>query len=153
MPTTVLLVDWPRQEVPRTLLAAGFAVVSANVAAGTASSYSLGTIDGSRDGSREHDDKVEILAPEDDGDVPLVITRLAGVPERVDAVALFRPQEEHARIAERAVSLRATAIWVQRGTLAGDARQIARDAGLAVIEDVPIADATQRLASFRRSDA
>lgn len=142
--TTVLLVDWRGQEVPRTLLASGFEVLSANFAAGTASSYSLG---GAGD-DPSMDANVEVLAPPRDGDPPLIIRRLDATPPRVDAVALYRPQDEHTRIVRNAVSLGARAVWVQHGTLADDARQIAGDAGLTVIEESPMVDALQQLRSI-----
>lgn len=140
--TTVLLVDWPSQAVPRTLLASGFAVLSANFAEGTASSYSVDAADG---GASQPDDDVEVIAPEHEADPRLLIRRLDAMPGRVDVVALFRPQDEHARIVGSALSLGARAVWVQRGTLADDARQTAAAAGLAVIEAVPMGDAVQQL--------
>lgn len=137
----MLIVDWPSQDVPRELLAAGFDVFSANLAAGTASRYSVGepraplTTDG-----------VEVLPAQRDGDPPLVITRIASMPEHVDAVALYRPAAEHAGIAQRAVDLGARMVWVQLGTLADDARRIAASAYIAVIEEASINDAIHSLA-------
>lgn len=139
----MLIVDWPSQDVPRELLAAGFDVFSANLAAGTASRYSIGERP-----ARQHADGVEVLPPQRDGDPPLIISRLAAMPEHVDVVALYRPAEEHARIAQRAVDLGARMVWVQLGTLADDARRIAATAFIAVIEDTSIEDAIHSLVAL-----
>ena len=139
----MLVVDWPSQDVPRELIAAGFDVFSANLAAGTASRYSVG-----ERAATQKSDGVEVLPPQRDGDPPLVISRVAALPEHVDVVALYRPAAEHARIAQRAVDLGARTVWVQLGTLADDARRIAADAYIAVIEDTPINDAIHSLAAL-----
>lgn len=140
--TTVLLVDWPSQDVPRTLLAQGFEVMSANVAAGTASAYGLAGVGGD---APSPGGGSEVLQPERDGDAPLLIRRLDAMPQRVDALAVFRPQDEHARAVRTAIALGARAVWVQRGTLSGEARQTAGDAGIAIIEDVSMGAALEQL--------
>ena len=140
---SVLVVDWPSQDVPRELLAAGFDVFSANLAAGTASRYTVG-----QRSVAQNADGVEVLPPQRDGDPPLVISRVDALPEHIDVVALYRPAAEHARIAQRAVDLGARTVWVQLGTLADDARRIAADAYMAVIEDTPINDAIHSLAAL-----
>ena len=132
----MLIVDWPSQDVPRELLAAGFDVFSANLAAGTASRYSIGERP-----APQNAEGVEVLPPQRDGDPPLIISRLDAMPEHADVVALYRPAAEHARIAQRAVDLGARVVWVQLGTLADDARRIAADAYIAVIENASIDDA------------
>ncbi len=118
--SVVLLVDWPSPDVPRALVDAGCTVLSANLARGTASSYGV-----------EHRD----------GEEKLVITPLDVLPRHVDVVSLFRPPEEHAVITRRAVELGAHAVWVQRGRLSDDARRIAEDAGVTVVDDAGGADA------------
>ena len=119
--SVILLIDWPSQDVPRALVTAGFTVLSANLGRGTASSYGI---------------------ERRDGDEQLVITRLDTMPGRVDVVCLFRPPEEHAAITRRAVELGAHTVWVQRGSLSDDARRIAMDAGLTVVDNISIADAS-----------
>ncbi|HEX6540066.1 MAG TPA: CoA-binding protein [Candidatus Dormibacteraeota bacterium] len=144
MLASVLLVDWPSQDVPRALLGAGFAVLSANLEAGTASAYDVLDPDAPAAPARG----LEIIAPDRDGDAPLVIRRLPAMPSRVGVVALFRPEAEHTEITRRAINLRATAIWVQRGRLSGEARRLADRAGIAVIDDVRLADAIPALLAF-----
>ncbi|MGH7685822.1 MAG: CoA-binding protein [Candidatus Dormibacteria bacterium] len=144
MPVAVLLVDWPSQEIPRALLAAGCVVLSANLANGTASAYGVvdpGNAPPSADG-------VEVMAAEREGDPALMIRALDAMPAHVDAIALFRPEAEHVAIVRRAVALGARAVWVQRGRLADDARTIAGDAGIVVIEDRPESDAIKQLAAI-----
>lgn len=145
---TVLLVDWPSQDVPRALLAEGFEVVSANFAAGTASAYSLAGADGE---ASSPDGQGETPAPDREGDAALLIRRLEATPQRVDVLAVFRPQDEHARAVRNAMDLGVRVVWVQRGTLSDEAREMAAGAGIAVIEDVSMADALQQLRSVRTS--
>lgn len=143
MPSSVLLVDWPNQDVPRALLAAGCSVLSANFARGTASAYELlGPAD------PPPVEGAEVLQPDRAGDDALVIRRLDAMPSHVDAVAVFRPDDEHEAIARRAVDLRAQLIWVQMGHLSDPARHIADQAGMVVIENVTAPDAAQRLATI-----
>ena len=123
------------------MIAAGFDVFSANLAAGTASRYSVGERPQNTAG-------VEVLSPQRDGDPPLIISRLDAMPEHVDVVALYRPAAEHARIAQRAVDLGARTVWVQLGSLADDARRIAAGAHVAVIEDTSIDDAIHSLVAL-----
>lgn len=143
MPGAVLLVDWPSQDVPRALLAAGCVVLSANLANGTASAYGVAD-----PGSAPPADGVEVIAAEREGEPALMIRALDAMPGHVDAIALFRPEAEHVAIVRRAVSLGARALWVQRGRLSDDARPIASDAGIAVIEDRPESDAVRQLAAL-----
>ena len=144
MPVAVLLVDWPSQDVPRALLAAGCAVLSANLANGTASAYGVADSGGEPPPA----DGVEVIAAEREADPALMIRALEAMPAHVDAVALFRPEAEHVAIARRAVALGARALWVQRGRLADDARPIAHEAGIVVIEDRPQSDAITQLAAL-----
>ena len=146
MAVSVLLVDWPSQDVPRALLAAGCVVLSANLAKGTASVY--GVVDPGN--APPGGDGVEVMAAERDADPALLIRALDAMPTHVDAIALFRPDAEHVAIVRRAVALGARALWVQRGRLADDARPIAGDAGLVVIEDRADGDAIAQLATVRQ---
>jgi predicted CoA-binding protein len=60
---------------------------------------------------------------------------LAGVPEPVDVVEVFRPSEEAPGIAREAVAIGAKALWLQLGITSPEARQIAEEAGLDYVED------------------
>jgi hypothetical protein len=140
--SAVLLVDWPSQDIPRSLLAAGFTVLSANLARGTASQYSL-VPPGSP--APQPRDGVEVMAAQRDGDGPLLITRLVAMPARVDILCAYRPAEELAGIARRAADIGATTLWVQDKPLPDDARAVANAAGLRVVENRSIAAAVREL--------
>ncbi|NIJ10837.1 hypothetical protein FHU38_001181 [Saccharomonospora amisosensis] len=53
----------------------------------------------------------------------------------VDVVEVFRPGREAPAIAEQAVRIGAKALWLQQGITSSRAREIAREAGLAYVEN------------------
>lgn len=61
---------------------------------------------------------------------------LTDVREPVDVVDVFRPAEEAPGIARQAVEIGAKALWLQRGLVSPEARQIAEEAGLDYFEDL-----------------
>ncbi|MDP9081804.1 MAG: hypothetical protein M3O71_30695 [Bacteroidota bacterium] len=87
---TILLVDWPNEEVPLTLLKAGFKVLSYSAGA-----YSLASLQPGNKSGR------------------VIFTDLDTSPGEVDIVNIFRPEEEHAEIiAQHVLPLKARAIWL-----------------------------------------
>ncbi len=64
-----------------------------------------------------------------------VYRSLAGVPEQVGLVDVFRPSGQTPDIARQAVAVGATALWLQLGIASDEARAIAADAGLLYVED------------------
>jgi predicted CoA-binding protein len=64
-----------------------------------------------------------------------VFRRLAGVPEQIGLVDVFRPSVEAAEVARQAVDGGATALWLQLGITSDEARSIAEGAGLLYVED------------------
>jgi predicted CoA-binding protein len=64
-----------------------------------------------------------------------VYRTLAGVPEQVGLVDVFRPSDQTADIARQAVAAGATALWLQLGIASAEARAIAEEAGLLYVED------------------
>jgi predicted CoA-binding protein len=64
-----------------------------------------------------------------------VFRTLAGVPEQVGLVDVFRPPGQAADIARQAVAAGATALWLQLGIASAEARAIAAGAGLLYVED------------------
>ena len=60
---------------------------------------------------------------------------LAGVPEQVGLVDVFRPSGQAPDVARQAVAVGATALWLQLGIASAEARAIAEDAGLLYVED------------------
>src|SRR5919201_1003633 len=67
--------------------------------------------------------------------VPCVAS-LAEIGEPVDLVDVFRRPEFCADVAREAVAAGAGALWLQRGVLSPEARQIATEAGLDYVEDL-----------------
>jgi predicted CoA-binding protein len=138
---SILVVDWPSEDVPETLTRAGYTVV---VKGGPGSDYSV----------------YAIVEGEFD------IRTLGHRPDRVDLVYAHRPIDELARLADLALELGATTIWLQSG-LASDgkrdptgswmpdersaeARGIVESAGLSYVERPYIAD-TVRAAGIRKA--
>ena len=57
------------------------------------------------------------------------------IPEKVDVVDVFLPSEKTPEIAEDAVRAGAKVLWLQEGIKSSEARRIAREGGLAYVED------------------
>jgi uncharacterized protein len=66
--------------------------------------------------------------------VPL-LPSLDQVPEAVDVVDVFRRPEYAPEVAREAVAVGARALWLQAGIRSAEARAIAKDGGLAYVED------------------
>jgi uncharacterized protein len=64
-----------------------------------------------------------------------VYRRLAGIPEQVGLVDVFRPSGQTPDVARQAVAAGATALWLQLGIASAEARAIAEDAGLRYVEN------------------
>lgn len=134
---TVVLHDWPSQDVPDTLTRAGYTVVVF--------------------GGPEPDDVFSSELRE--GGV--VVTRTGRAPEQGDLVYVFRPVEELPDIVADAKRIGATTIWCQSALSAEGvkdphgcwtseadsrmARRIVEAAGLTYVADTYIADAVRAL--------
>lgn len=70
---------------------------------------------------------------------------LAGVPEQVGFVDVFRPSRQTPDIARQAVAAGATALWLQLGIASDEARAIAEAAGLLYVENRCLAIELRRL--------
>ena len=136
--SVVALVDWPRTDVPRTLVRAGFGVYSLNRLRGTAASYAWYP---SREELPEEDDLTVLDATEEtDG---YLVCRPAASPETVDILIVYRPAGELPGLARLAIQLGARALWLEPGSVSPEARDIAEGGGLAFIEGVDIAEAVR----------
>jgi predicted CoA-binding protein len=60
---------------------------------------------------------------------------LAAIPFPVQLVLVFRPASFAPDIAKQAVAIGAKALWLQQGIYSSEARRIAKEAGLAYVED------------------
>jgi predicted CoA-binding protein len=70
---------------------------------------------------------------------------LLEVPDRIDAVDVFRRAEETPAIARQAVQVGARVLWLQNDIVNDEARRIAEDAGLDVVMGVCIMSTHRRL--------
>lgn len=61
---------------------------------------------------------------------------LAELPEKPDAVQVFRPAEEAPEIARQAIAAGAKVLWLQEGIVSEEARSIAEEGGLKVVMDM-----------------
>lgn len=75
---------------------------------------------------------------------------LADVPVPIDMVDVFRPPAEAKGIAEQAVAVGAKALWLQAGIVSADAAAVARQAGIAFVEDLCIGATATRLDTHPR---
>ena len=76
--------------------------------------------------------------------VPTVAS-LAEISEPVDVVNVFRPAAEAPGIAEQAVALGASTLWLQIGIESDEAAEIAEAAGLTVVMDTCMGATHERL--------
>jgi predicted CoA-binding protein len=70
---------------------------------------------------------------------------LAEVPEQVGLVDVFRPSPRTPDVARQAVTVGATALWLQLGIASAEARAIAESAGLLYVENRCLAIERRRL--------
>jgi uncharacterized protein len=75
---------------------------------------------------------------------------LLDVPDRIDAVDVFRRAEDTPEIARQAVQIGAKVLWLQTDIVNDEARMIAEDAGLSVVMGVCIRSTHRRLAHDER---
>ena len=113
---SVLLVDWPSVEVPRSLARAGLEVFVK--------------------GGPDPEDYTEYVVDGDD----VVVRDRGRPPERADVVYSHRPLDELPDIVELAVALGARAVWMEPGGASQRARAVVEAAGLRYVDDVPIVD-------------
>lgn len=112
---TILLVDWPGPDVPRSLVSAGFKVFS----------YSPGSYC-----------SVSLKA----GSKNLLFTNTPDGPGQVDIVNIFRPEEEHPTIiTQHVLPLKAKVLWLHPPVTSAKTAALARESGLVFIEGIDIA--------------
>jgi uncharacterized protein len=63
------------------------------------------------------------------------VDRLEDIEERVDVVDVFRRSEHAPGVAREAASVGARVLWLQRGVMSDEARDVADEAGMLFVED------------------
>jgi predicted CoA-binding protein len=117
---TILLVDWPNPDVPKSLLNAGFTVFG----------YSPG--------------KYSAIGQTDDGE--LVFSQLSEQPVSVDIVNVYRPEAEHkAIIVNHVLPLNAKVLWLHPPVTPPTTAAIAKERGLIFIEGIDIAEVAKSI--------
>jgi predicted CoA-binding protein len=137
---SILLIDWPNPEVPRTLLNASF----------TAFCYSPNgytkpevVADYPQDVNQKN-----IFPPKNKEDGYLIFRPLNDAPGSVDIVSVYRPEEEHAKIiTNQVLPLGAKCLWLQPPVTSDNTRVIAESQGLIFIQGSDIATIAVQLSS------
>ena len=129
--TTIELIDWPHQDVPATLIRAGYSVIGHEP-------------DGYKTYLVVEQEPAGRVFPVAGG--YLTSTPLDALPDAIDIVNTFRPADEQPEIARGAIAVGARALWIQPGeSTSEEARGIAEGAGLTFIDGVDIAGAVRDL--------
>jgi predicted CoA-binding protein len=119
---TVLLVDWPNPDIPRSLLNAGFMVFG----------YSPG--------------KYSAINQTNDGE--LIFSKLNEQPASVDIVNVYRPEGEHAAIINSHVlPLKAKVLWLHPPVMSAKTAILAAEHGITFVEDIDIAEVARSMGS------
>lgn len=117
---TILLVDWPNPEVPKSLLKAGFTVFG----------YSP--------------DRYSVIELGDNDE--LVFRKLDEHPVSIDVVNIYRPEEEHAAIINnRVLPLKAKILWLQPPVVSAKTAALASKHDLVFVEGSDIAEVAKTI--------
>jgi len=136
---TILLVDWPNQGVPRTLLNAGFTVFCFSP-----HRYSVAAV--VAEWPNDADQHNVFLPKSEDDKGYLVFRQFDGRPDSVDIVNVYRPEEELAAIlTNHVLPLHAKALWLQPPVMSVEAQRLAKEHDLIFIEGSDIAEIARSL--------
>jgi predicted CoA-binding protein len=120
--SSILLIDWPDQRVPCSLLKAGLIVYGFSP-----NHYTIGRLE--TDGSQNAEG------------MNLVFTKINKPPDLIDIVCIYRPEEEHASlITNHVLPLHAKVIWLQPPVTSIKTRDLAKEYGITFIEGVDITE-------------
>jgi hypothetical protein len=135
----VLLVDWPSTKVPRALIEAGLTVFGY-------SPHYYSKAELVSDPSEAGDSK-SVFPPANEWEHGyLVFRRLAARPPAANIVSVYRPARELPGIlAEHALPLGATVLWLQRPLASAEERRLVEERGLTLVADCDIAEAARAL--------
>jgi|SRR6185437_4641535 len=135
----ILLVDWPDQGVPRTLLNAGFAVFGYSP-----NGYSQAQLVAELPGG--FDEKNSFPPRSKEENCHLVFKKLDYNPNGIDIVNVYRPEAElPGIIVNRVLPSGAKVLWLHPPVTSAGASDIAAENGLTLIEGVNIAEIAAKL--------
>jgi ankyrin repeat protein/predicted CoA-binding protein len=136
---SIMLVDWPSTKVPRALLQAGLTVFGCSPHQFSRAAL-VSTL-------AEAGESKSVFPPQNDAEQGyLVFHRLASRPAAVTIVAVYRPPAElPGIIAELALPLGATVLWLLRPVASADERALVEKHGLILVENCDIAQVAQSL--------
>jgi len=139
---SVLLIDWPHVGIPRALLESGFEVFGY-----APDRYS----DAKLAQERPAGEFVTVYPPHDSSEKNFLVFRKRDLPpDRVDAVAVYRPAEEiPAIIIKHVLPLHAGVLWLQPPTESSEAQLLAAEHELHFVQGVDLAR-TARMAHQAR---
>ena len=131
---SILLIDWPDQRVPRSLLKAGLIVFGFSP-----NYYSIAKFESEGVQNKEGN---AVFPPHNESEsLNLVFTKIENPPDHIDIVNIYRPEEEHASIiTNHVLPLNAKVIWLQPPITSVKTRNLAKEYGITFIEAVDIAD-------------
>jgi len=135
----ILLIDWPDQGVPRTLLNAGFAVFGYSP-----NGYSQAQLVAEL--AERVDEKNSFPPRGKDENGHLIFKKLYYSPNGIDIVNVYRPEAElPGIIVNRVLPSGTKVLWLHPPVTSGGAAEIAAENGLILIEGVNIAEIAAKL--------
>jgi len=133
----ILLVDWPDQSVPRSLVKAGLTVFGFSP-----EGYSRAVVVPVQAGKTEG---TSVFLPRKDETGHLVF-EACGQPGSVDMVCIYRPEAEHEQLLkDHVLPLGAKTIWLQPPVGSSAIRELATASGITLIKGINIAEAAAKI--------
>ena len=134
--TTILLVDWPSATVPRTLVDAGFSVLTYSPRGYSRAGIFFEV--------PEHLKNESVFPPAAEENGYLIFQKLNEKPPQVDIVNVYRPSAELPGIIKDHVkALGAKTLWLQPPMASAEAKALAMEAGVLFIDNIDIAAAAK----------
>jgi len=131
---SILLIDWPHPEVPRALLNAGFAVFGYSP-----NGYSMAQL--VTELPPGFDEKKSFPSRNKEEKGYLIFQKLDHMPDAVDIVNVYRPEEElPGIITNRVLPAGAKVLWLHPPVTSVRGKEIASEKGIVCIEGVDIAE-------------
>jgi len=135
---TILLIDWPDQSIPRSLVKAGLTVYGFSPGG-----YSKASV---VDNEPEKADETSVFQPRSGEEGHLAFEKIEGSPGHADIVCVYRPEAEHELIFKNHVlPYGAKTVWLQPPVTSSAIGGLAAEHGITVIEGINIAEAAAKI--------